>query len=181
MHRTLKKLYRDHAHFNRLMDILERQLEGLDRTGEPASALLTDLIAYVGDYVDTFHHPIEDQLYQIMLARTDNGREHMEKLLGDHLVITNMTRELRKTLAALKENRGRYWNLALAMGRDLIKQQRDHMLFEENDAFPLLGEELTPEDFDNAARAIPAEEDPLLDANMQGRYPVLFEYLQQNK
>ena len=110
MHKTLKKLYRDHAHFNRLMDILERRLEDLDQTGEPVSALLTDLVAYVGDYVDTFHHPIEDQLYQIMLARTDNGREQLEKLLGDHLVITNMTRELRKTLAALEENRGNQGN-----------------------------------------------------------------------
>jgi len=181
MHRTLKKLYRDHAHFNRLMDILERQLEDLGRAGEPVSALLTDLIAYVGDYVDTFHHPIEDQLYQIMLARTDNGREHMEKLLGDHLVITNMTRELRKTLAALEENRGSHWNVAQAMGRELVKQQRDHILLEENNAFPLLRDELAPEDFDNATRAIPAIEDPLLDTDMQGRYPALFECLKQDK
>ena len=75
MHTTLKRLYRDHAHFNRLMNMLESELEGLGRTGEPVSALLTELVAYVGDYVDAFHHPIEDQLYQNMLARSDTGRD----------------------------------------------------------------------------------------------------------
>jgi hemerythrin-like domain-containing protein len=180
MHRTLKKLYRDHAHFNRLMDVLERQLEELDAAGRSVSPLLKDLIAYVGDYVDTFHHPIEDQLYQMMLARTDNGREQMDRLLGDHLVITNMTRKLRNALAAIDENGGHRRNEAQAMGRELVKQQRDHMLMEEKDAFPLLREELTPEDFDHAARAIPALEDPMLDAEQQERYPALFEHLRQN-
>ena len=177
MHNTLKKLYRDHAHVNRLMDILESELDGLDRVGEPASARLGELVAYLGEYVDAFHHPIEDQLYQLMLARSDSGREQMDRLLGDHLVITNMTRELRKALADLDNNREQ----AKAIARELLEEQRAHMVFEEKSAFPLLREELGDGDFDNAVRAIPAIEDPLLDAGMQERYPALFEYLQQEQ
>ncbi|MEN8165808.1 MAG: hemerythrin domain-containing protein, partial [Acidobacteriota bacterium] len=91
----MKKLYRDHAHFSRLMDILEGELNGMEAAGGTVSPLLTELVSYISDYVDAFHHPVEDQLYQIMLARTDHGMEEMDRLLGDHLVITNMTRELR--------------------------------------------------------------------------------------
>ena len=174
MHRTLKKLYRDHAHFNRLMDMLETELEGLGRTGEPVSPLLTELVAYVGDYVDAFHHPIEDQLYQMMLARSDSGQEQMDHLLGDHLVITNITRELRKALADPSKREE-----AHSIGMDLVGQQRAHIVFEETSAFPLLRDELNQEDFDNAARAIPAIEDPLMDVNMQERYPALFAHLQK--
>lgn len=181
MHRTLKKLYRDHAHFNQLMDILDQHLENLDHTGSSSSTLLQELIAYVADYVDTIHHPIEDQLYEFTLARTDNGREHMERLLGDHQIIMNMTREFSKALAAVDENENDSWKEVLATGRDLVKQQRDHMQFEEQTAFPILRKELGSEDFDNAAMALPADEDPLLDTNMQGRYPELFKYMQQEK
>ena len=175
MHATLKKLYRDHAHFSRLMNILESELEGLGQAGEPASARLDELVGYVGEYVDAFHHPIEDQLFQMLLARSDSGREQLDQLLGDHLVITNMTRELRKALADLDHNREQ----VLVIGRELLEQQRSHMEFEEKSAFPLLRDELSDADFDNAARAIPAIEDPLLDTGMEERYPALFEYLQK--
>jgi len=174
MHRTMKKLYRDHAQFSRLMDILEGELNGMEPAGGSVSPLLSELVSYISDYVDAFHHPVEDQLYQIMLARTDRGMEEMDRLLGDHLVITNMTRELRRALddAGNREQ-------ARAKGLELVKQQRAHIKAEEDHAFPLLREELGTADFDHAARAIPALEDPMEDANMQQRYPALFTRLQQ--
>ena len=55
------------------------------------------------------------------------------------------------------------------------------MQFEESTAFPLLREELGSEDFDYAKGALPADEDPLLDPNMEARYPGLFQYMGQNK
>ena len=180
MHATLKKLYRDHAHFNRLMDLLERQLDGLEEGSGPVPPLLTELVAYVADYVDTFHHPVEDQLYQLMLARSDTGREQLDRLLGDHQLLTNVTRKLRKALAAIEGNGAQARSEALALGRELVRDQRAHMQFEEKEAFPLLREELAAEAFDQAAAAIPAMEDPLLDAAQQKRYPALFACLGQS-
>ena len=181
MDRTLKKLYRDHAHLLRLTDLLQLQLDELAQTDRPAFDLLIELVSYIRDYADTIHHPIEDHLYQVMLGRTDKGREHMERLLGDHLVITNMTREFRQALEALRENRGISRDEVEKIGREYLEQQREHMQFEESTAFPLLREELGPEDFDYAKGALPADEDPLLDPNMEARYPGLFQYMGQNK
>lgn len=178
MHKVMKKLYRDHGHFVQLMDLLDNQLAHFNEGNEPTN-LLRDVMHYVHDYADSIHHPIEDQLYQMQLAQSDEGREVMEKLLVQHQVIIAMTRDLQKAVDALKPGSGAGREAVAKAGRDFVEQQRSHMQFEENDAFPLLRQSLSDEDFGNAEGALPAEDDPLLDNNMRGRYPTLFAYLDQ--
>lgn len=181
MHRTLKKLYRDHAHINRLMNALELQLNKIKNTDQPSFPLIAEIISYLGDYADTFHHPVEDQLYQILLAHSDQGRESMEKLLGEHMITMNLTREFKRALEALSKSSVISRDRVEKIGREYVEHQRSHMEFEEGEAFPFLRKELSDAAFDEAAGAIPAIEDPLLDPNMKSHYPLLLEYLAQEK
>ena len=179
MHKVLKKLYLDHAHFTQLMDIFEGELDKYNSGGELTVGLITDLIDYVDDYMDNIHHPIEDQLYQIQLARSDNGREALEKLLVQHQVITTLTKEFKLAFAGNAQDSGVSPDEVNQKGRDYIEQQRGHLKFEERDALPLLREELSDQDFDQAASALPDEEDPLMDSRLKERYPILAERLAQ--
>lgn len=173
MHETLKKLYRDHAHFYKLMDLLEQQLDQIKQQGEVPISLLLELVDYTRHYADGIHHPIEDHLYQRALVKTDESRDDMEKLLGHHQIIMQMTRELRQALetqdAAEVEK----------TGRDYLDHQRSHMAFEEEKAFPLLRRVLDAGDFEYASQALPAEEDPLLDPNLWKGYPELHKAMSQ--
>jgi len=176
MHKTLKKLYRDHAHFYQLMDILEQQLKALKSDPETAFGLLRELVHYNHDYADNIHHPIEDQLYETMLGRSDEGREIMEKLLVQHLQIINMTLRLRKET---EKRLSQATDEINQLGQEYTQLQREHMQLEEDQAFPLLRNALGDKDFDNALGAIPAEEDPLENAKLPEQYPVLFAYLER--
>lgn len=177
MHKVLKKLYRDHAHFVQLMDIFEGELDKYSNGGELASELVTDVIDYIDHYADNIHHPIEDQLYQTQLARSDNGREVFEKLLVQHQVLMTLTKEFKRAFAANAQGTAVSPDEVVQKGRDYILQQRNHLKFEENDAFPLLKDELSDEDFDIAAGALPDEEDPLMDSHLKDNYPTLAERL----
>ena len=168
MHETLKKLYRDHANFFKLMDLLDAELQAMEKTGTAASELMKELVSYTRNYSDSIHHPIEDHLYQLLLIRTDDGRESMERLLGDHQILMQLTRELNQALAS-DNNQD-----VISSGRDFLNQQRDHMKFEEEKAFLLLRENLGTSDFEYATGALPADEDPLRDPLMQSEYPNLF-------
>lgn len=179
MHKVLKKLYRDHAHFSRLIDMLEQQLDQLQKGGEANQALISEIVDYMAEYADAIHHPIEDQLYQIMLARSDLGKEPIEKLLSEHLITTELTRQLKLALDAMKQSGEAANDQVDKTGREMITHQRQHMLFEEKEAFPVLRDQLDDPAFDNAAAALPAEEDPLLDSNMKSRYPTLFNRMAQ--
>ena len=177
MHRTLEKLYLDHAHFHGLIDILEGEIDHNAGGAFFDTTLLLELVDYFRFYADTVHHPIEDQLYELMLAHSDSGRKTMEQLLGQHLVITTLSRELSSALEGTREGSPEAAARVATTGREFIRQQRDHMRYEEYSAFPLLETELDEEAFNIAAGAIPAEEDPLLDSQMQRRYPTLFKLL----
>ncbi len=168
MHETLQKLYRDHANFFKLMDLLESELNAMESDGKETGPLLLELVNYTRNYSDAIHHPIEDHLYQLILSRTDAGREEMEQLLGHHQVIMQMTRELRQALegdAAAAE--------VINAGRDFLDHQRSHMKFEEEKAFPLLRDTLEAADFEYASGALPADEDPLDTPLTREEYPRL--------
>lgn len=177
MHRTLEKLYNDHIHFQGLLDLLEGELNRSSDNEFFDSQLLLELVDYFREYADTIHHPIEDQLYEQMLARSDEGKEPMKQLLGHHLIIANMSRELREALQGTQDGEAVAAARVDPLGREFIHQQRDHMRYEEESAFPLLAEQLVDEQFDLAAGAIPDIDDPLDNPLMAKRYPTLFETL----
>ncbi|QYZ66146.1 MAG: hypothetical protein HPY30_09175 [Gammaproteobacteria bacterium (ex Lamellibrachia satsuma)] len=180
MHETLLKLYRDHVHFFKLMDIFEAELDRLKQGGMTSVDLITEVANYMRDYSDTIHHPIEDHLYQINLARTDDGREALEQLLVHHQAIMNMTREFRLAIEQLGKPDGLSIEEVEKLGRDYLDHQRSHMTFEEEKAFPLLAEQLGSDDFDYASGALPADQDPLLAPGLQERYPALHSHLQKH-
>ena len=169
MHETLKKLYRDHENFFKLMDLLEAEIQKMERLGGNPSAEMKELVSYTRNYSDSIHHPIEDHLYQLVLTRTDDGKDVMERLLGHHQILMQMTRELDQALASEAPAAE-----LLKAARDYLAQQRDHMQYEEDYAFPLLKGNLGDNDFNYASGALPADQDPLLDPLMQQEYPKLF-------
>ena len=168
MHETLKKLYRDHANFYKLLDLLGKELDTMESKGS-VSALMKELVSYTRNYSDSIHHPIEDQLYQLLLSRSDEGQEDMDRLLGHHQILMQMTRELDQALT-----QGTDSTAILNAGRDYLSQQREHMKYEEEKAFPLLKNNLDAKDFEYASGALPADEDPLTVPLMQKEYPNLF-------
>ncbi|OOZ38945.1 hypothetical protein BOW53_13650 [Solemya pervernicosa gill symbiont] len=181
MHKTLARLYRDHLNSNRLMDILEGQLEVLKFTKPLPAKLMSEIVSYVREYTDKIHHPIEDHLYQVLLARTDRGHDEMEELLGQHLIVVDLTRKMLQAVDSADGGDNDSIDRLIEAGRELISHQRNHMNFEDRMAFPLLQEELKDEDFDIAAGALPDDEDPLLDPNIATRYPELFSYLNKGE
>lgn len=174
MHKTLKKLYRDHAHFNKLLKILDQQLDALQVGSPLAPDLLKELVRYSHEYSDGIHHPVEDQLYTMLLARSDAGSDVMEQLLVQHLQITNMTMGLRRVM---EQDSGVFMEEIIRLGKEYAQLQREHMELEEKEAFTLLRQSLADKDFDVAAGAIPTDQDPLEDTNMHERYPALFAHL----
>lgn len=174
MHETLKKLYRDHGSFFKLMDLLERELNAMESEGKESARLLLELVNYTRNYSDAIHHPVEDHLYQLILTRTEEGRSDMEQLLGHHQVIMQMTRELRQALEA-----GAPTAELVKAGRGFMEHQRSHMKFEEEKAFPLLTANLQAADFEYASGALPADEDPLLDPLLRDEYPLLVAALER--
>jgi hemerythrin-like domain-containing protein len=174
----MKGLHQDHAQFARLMNLLERELGRFHEGIEPAFDLLIDLLDYIGNYADLVHHPAEDRLFQLLMRRTDEGREVMTSLLEQHGELATMTRKFRQDLEAITQDAVIRRDSVEQKGRDYIELQRSHLKREEREIFPLLDQHLTPEDWAGVAADLDVQ-DPLRDGRVLQRYQALYDYLER--
>ena len=58
----------EHRHFARLLDLLEQQVVAFHADDGPNYELMLDVISYLQDYADQYHHPREDEAFALKNA-----------------------------------------------------------------------------------------------------------------
>ncbi len=174
---VLQRLHDDHRHLAVVLDALET----LADDGAPPPArfdLLRAALAYVADYPDAVHHPLEDRLFDHLLAAdlsvaerddvTDNARRH-----GDLIAATQA---LRSDLQTLRDPGDEEWEPLRLRLRDFIGAQREHMRFEERRVFPLAERKLSARALREIATEDGRGQDPLFDDRLE-RFAALYDYV----
>src|SRR6185503_8101609 len=54
----------EHVYFRRLLGLLQVELDAFHRGERPNYELMLDIVAYLREYSDAFHHPCEDVAFQ---------------------------------------------------------------------------------------------------------------------
>ena len=71
MHTVLQRLHRDHEHIDRVLNLLEQQIDAFHE-GQPIDfELISNVLHYMADYADQVHHRLEDQLFDPLKDRSD--------------------------------------------------------------------------------------------------------------
>ena len=60
MNRHIRKWQAEHANYRRLLDLLRSETERFTAGGQPDYELMSDVVHYMTQYPDRFHHPRED-------------------------------------------------------------------------------------------------------------------------
>lgn len=177
MHPLIAELHQDHINLNRLMGVLERQLQ-LFQAGEPPDYfLLLDLVEYVESYPDLIHHPREDILFKVYLERNQDGREIIQQLMDEHMVLREHCQVLRNLLEqTLQDSVSPRVTLEECLLR-YIDLQRSHLNAEENRVFALIDDGLCAQDWEQVLAEIPVSTDPLFGGEVQKRYRGIFEQI----
>jgi hemerythrin-like domain-containing protein len=63
MTEIMSMLVNDHRNMTRIIDVLDRQIGSLDRTGSTDYGLVQHILEYLLDYPTRVHHPVEDLVY----------------------------------------------------------------------------------------------------------------------
>jgi len=177
MHRLLEKLMRDHRNLERVLDLLSTQLDRFCAGEESDFDLKVELMEYIETFADQGHHPLEDLIYGVALERAGDRRQLLERLSQQHLNLIQLTRQFRRSLENVLQD-GMMTRAELeTQGREYIALQRQHIDLEESEAFPLLEEILTEQDWSRIARQLPSHEDPVFETPDQVRFHTLVDYL----
>jgi hemerythrin-like domain-containing protein len=161
MAKTLEQLHTDHINASKLLNILEQQFDLLAAGQEADIGLMIDIMTYMTQYPDLYHHPKEDLIFEQWQKRDASVGPLVEEIGVEHKSI------IRSSIHALELLRGVMIDVLqrrdeiLAAGRSYITRQREHMNKEEGELFPRMMTTLRSEDWQWIDELMAAQEDPL--------------------
>ncbi len=167
----IEKWITEHRNFERLLKVLEQRLELLRQGGQPDYGLMLDIVYYMTQYPDRFHHPHEDAAFAQMADAKVNAL--IAESRQEHRLIAETGKALLEGLEEIASGIGQRRIEIDQPARNYIGYFRRNMQQEEATLFPLAQRVLTEEDWSVISAAAPKVSDPLFGGQGQERYRIL--------
>jgi hemerythrin-like domain-containing protein len=173
MSNIIQILLEEHRNIDKLLLVLEHELEIFDRSEEPDYEILQAVIQYFQDYPEHCHHPKEDLVYEKLKARDPAAAARIGDVEAEHhsesLRLKRLIEAVEDILAGREVLRRTFHD---AVG-DFIKYQREHMDKEERLLFPAAVQRLKPEDWGAIDARLGDRKDPLFNGAVETKFQAL--------
>lgn len=160
----------EHEYFARLLRLLQKQVDVFHAGGELNYALMQDIVSYLREYADQFHHPREDVAFERLTSYCPELELIVARLRQEHRVIAQAGATLLENIeAALEGSILPREQLEAAAATYLIYYQ-NHIRTEETAILARAAQHLTAEDWEAVRAAVLVAPDPLFGVNPQTRF-----------
>ena len=174
MSQAIATLERDHANIEKVLKLLESEILAIEVGKTPDYQLLQDIMCYMTQYPDRFHHPKEDLLFAQVLKHEPGAQANIEALLEEHVSIGLAGRNFDKLLRTSNIDSVDAREALGVAGFAYIRSLRAHMRKEEKKLFELAKTVFTNEDWQAIDEAVDAIEDPLFGTVIAKGYERLY-------
>ena len=175
MQPLLGQLDQDHGNVSRLLDILGRQLDLLQRGDDFDQLLVKRILQYMTRYQDVFHHPREDLLFARLVALSANSAGEVAVLEDEHRRLSISGLALYDRLSGEVPDAAR--GDAAQHLHDYVDLLRHHMVAESRHVFPIAQATLSSADWQLIDEQLEARPDPLFRDSVEKGYRVVLEAL----
>lgn len=170
MSNLVESWHGEHVRFSRLLDLFEAQLAEFHEGGSPDYERMRDVVHYLHDYADRFHHPREDIAFAALQHHEPELRPVIHRLLQEHRVIGLAGSALLGLLDEAANDAMVSREEVEAAAATFLAYYRNHLNTEERDILPRAARRLDVADWQQVAAAHPDRSDPLFDAQIGERY-----------
>lgn len=167
---VVKQLRAEHAGMSRLLDMLEQQVEQIERAGDPDYGLIEDIVAYFLDFPDQCHHPKEDVLAARLLELAPQQAGPLQGLAEKHRELGAMSHRVAAIIGAVVNEQLVSRADVARTAREFIDSQRLHIEMEDAHFLPLVEELLPYEERANMEEDVFGTDDPLHHAQTSERF-----------
>ena len=173
----LQRLNEDHQHISQVLDALENELQAND-TQDVNWNIVEDIMAYLQDYPDAVHHPLEDQLFDRVLDKglTPAERELVHFNLAQHAEIIGASHRLAQDVRNILNDIVVPIDQIQSHFLRYLELQRLHMRNEKTHLFPLAQRLLSADEWAEVGSAALCQTDPLFEARLE-KYTGLYRYI----
>ena len=160
----------EHMRFSALLDFLERQMRAFHAGDDPNYELMRDVVQYLHDYGDAFHHPREDVAFKRMVRHDPAFQTKVNQLLQEHRAINVAGEALLSLFDEILEDATIARAKVEAAAALYFVYYRNHLAMEEREVLPYAAKMLTPEDWADVAAAVSFMPDPMFGNDVAAQY-----------
>ncbi len=161
----------------RLLDLLERQVNLVERGLAPDIELLKEIAVFFRCFPDFCHHPKEDLVFAKIREREGTVGKVVDELAAQHVHLKSSGAHLVSQLDEIINGTISSRAQIEATARDYVDTLRQHMRIEETQILPLAERLLTAQDWSAIHAAIGRVEDPLFGRHPERRYASLHQQI----
>jgi hemerythrin-like domain-containing protein len=173
MARIIDVLLEEHRNIEKLLRVLEQELEVFDHSEPPDYEILQAIIDYFKEYPESYHHPKEDIVFEKLKLRDSSAARFVGDVESEHHLETERLRRfaqaVREILAGREYPRERFHNVV----REFIAHQRQHMQKEERLLFPAAVKALLKDDWAEIETRMNDRKDPLFEGVNDKKFDAL--------
>lgn len=153
MNHVVEQLQEDHHQLVRVLFSLEREVKACSGLSADHYSLtdIRNILDYIQAYPEIWHHPAEDALYEVLLAKDIGAAAVVAHLIEEHAVLELLTANLLDYIAQFEVGKGADVDLIkprfIKSTNDYISRQLRHMDQEQRFLFPLIEQHLTEVDW----------------------------------
>ncbi|MFZ1951992.1 MAG: hemerythrin domain-containing protein [Pseudolabrys sp.] len=173
MSRLIEILLEEHRNIEKLLYVLEQELDVFDSTESPDYEILRTIVEYFQDYPESYHHPKEDIVFEKLKLRDPSAVARIGDVEAEHQLesqrLRRFTQAINDILAGREYPRRSFHNVV----RDFIDHQRQHMHKEEQLLYPAAIKGLRAEDWVEIDARLNNKKDPLFDRVAEKEFDAL--------
>jgi len=173
MSNIIQILLEEHRNIDKLLLVLEHELEVFDRSEEPDYEILQAVIQYFQDYPENCHHPKEDMVFEKLKVRDPAAANRIGDVEAEHQVETMRLRRLVEAVEEILAGREFLRQTFHDVVHDFIEHQRQHMDKEERLLFPAAVKGLRPDDWAEIDARLNDRKDPLFNGVIETKFQAL--------
>ena len=163
----------EHDYFRRLLAQLQDEVDVFYTGESPNYQLMLDIITYLRDYSDQYHHPREDEAFRRLARHVPDRQLPLARLMQEHQVIAHAGENLRNLLEAASNGAMVPRAEVEVAAATFLVYYGNHIQREEEEILPRAAQLLTETDWIAVKDAAPAGKDPLFGKEPQERFKAL--------
>jgi hemerythrin-like domain-containing protein len=160
----------DHANYALLLDVLDEQMLAFHGGEQPNYATLLDIVTYLRDWPDRFHHSAEDAMLAQLALRDPSMQLPIARLLQEHRVIAEAGEALRSRLEEVIAGSVMPRADVETAAAVYLAYYRHHLASQEATVLPRAAKILTAQDWELVANIGLPGPDPLFGDPAEERY-----------
>ena len=176
---VIESLHQEHCNMEKLLGVLERELDVFDRAGRANYEVIRAVISYFEVYPDAYHHPQEDIVFKKLKARDPTVAASIGDLVAEHRGCTQRLYRVAQAVESVLMDREILRQTVDDVIRDFIVHERYHMAMEERYFFPAAVKTLLPQDWIEIASTMTDQKNPLFSELVEERFDAVRRHILQ--